>query len=450
MSKQTAISTLRRRLLGVLFIVVIFAFVALSIAIYNKSFSSSVPVTLTTDKIGNQLQQNSDVKVRGLIVGQVRRITPTERGAELELAIDPEKAGIIPNNVSARFTPKTLFGERFVDLQIPENLSANVLTSGDRIDQDRSTSAIELEQALENLLPVLQAVQPQKLSSTLTAISTALEGRGKPLGETLSELGGYVGELNPHLPQLQHDLRALADVADTYNAAAPDLVNALADLTVTSTTIADQRSGLEDLYGTVTTASTDLESFLDTNQKNLIQLADTSRPTLGILAKYSPEYPCFLRQMAETAVKANKAFGQGTNEPGLHAKLEIVVNRRPYVPGRDEPRYEDKRGPNCYEAEKFPVPFPQHPPGGPLRDGSESPPEARTSNDGLLPSAGSGGGTTSPSSAGVPASLPNSLMEQDFVAQLVAGRLGTEGDQVSAWQAFLVSPLFRGAEVTIK
>lgn len=449
MSKQTAISTLRRRLLGVLFIAVIVAFVALSVAIYNKSFSSSVPVTLATDKVGNQLQENSDVKVRGLIVGQVRKITPTDRGAELELAIDPEKAGIIPSNVSARFLPKTLFGERFVDLQIPEDPSVDALRAGDQIDQDRSTRAIELEQALENLLPVLQAVQPQKLSSTLTAIATALEGRGKPLGETVAELGSYVGELNPHLPQLQHDLRTLADVSNTYNAAAPDLVNALTDLTVTSQTIAEQRASLEALYGTVTTASFDLESFLDANQNNLIQLADTARPTLALLAEYAPEYPCFLRQMAETAVKANKTFGVGTNEPGVHAKIEITTNRGPYRPGRDEPRYEDKRGPACYDPTKLPNPAPQHPPGGPLQDGSVSPPAARSADTGLLPSGGDG--TTAPSAAGGLASLPNSLMEQEFVAQLVAGRLAVDGaDDVTAWQAFLVSPLFRGAEVTIK
>src|SRR5205814_5685678 len=132
------------------------------------------------------------------------------------------------------FIPKTLFGDRYIALQIPANPAPQHLRAGDVIGQDKSTKAVELEAALEHLLPVLQAVQPEKLSSTLTAISTALDGRGKQLGDTLSDLGKLVGELNPQLPQLQHDVAALAEFSDHLNGAAPDLVNALDELTVTS------------------------------------------------------------------------------------------------------------------------------------------------------------------------------------------------------------------------
>jgi phospholipid/cholesterol/gamma-HCH transport system substrate-binding protein len=445
-------TTLTRRLLGIVFIAMLVGFVVLSIAFFNKSFSTFVNVTVTTDKVGNQLQQRSDVKVRGLIVGAVDKITPTERGAELTLALDPDKVDVIPGNVSARFLPKTLFGERYVALQIPENPSPQPLRAGARIDQDRSAPAIEVEKALNDLLPVLQAVQPQKLSSTLTAISTALEGRGKPLGETLADLGQYVGELNPHIPKLQHDLQALVKVSQTYSDAAPQLVQALTDLTVTSKTVAEQKANLSNLYASLTTASTDLQSFLAVNKNNLIQFADKSRPTLELLAKYAPEYPCFLRQMAETIPKLDAAFGKGTDKPGLHATMEVVVNRGPYKAGQDEPRYQDKRGPRCYDFEKFPTPFPQHPPDGPLKDGSKSPAAARTAQDGVLPPSliGQVVGQTSPSAAAAGPGLPNSEAEQRFVAAMMAGGMGVTPDEVPTWTAVLMAPVFRGMEVTVK
>jgi phospholipid/cholesterol/gamma-HCH transport system substrate-binding protein len=445
-------TTLRRRLLGLLFVATLVGFVALSIAFFNKSFSTFVNVSLTTDKVGNQLQERSDVKVRGLIVGSVEKITPSAQGAELTLRLDPDKVDVIPSNVSARFLPKTLFGERYVALQIPDDPSPQALRAGDRIEQDKSTPAIEVEKALNDLLPVLQAVQPQKLSSTLTAISTALEGRGKPLGQTLSELGQYVGELNPHVPQLQHDLQALVKFSDTYSEAGPQLIQALNDLTVTSNTVYEQRGNLSTLYGTLTTASTDLQTFLAVNKNNLIKLADTSRPTLELLAKYAPEYPCFLRQMAETIPKLDVAFGKGTNEPGLHITMEVVVNRGAYKPGQDEPRYEDKRGPRCYDFKQFPNPFPQHPPDGPLKDGSTTPPASRSAQDGVLPPSLIGqvlGGTT-PSSAAMDFGLPNTPAEREFVAAMMAGRLDMAPDDVPAWSAFMAAPLFRGAEVSAK
>src|SRR5262249_32070411 len=154
------------------------------------------------------------------------------------------------------------------------------------------------------------------------------------LGQTLADLGQYVGEINPHVPQLQHDLQALVGVSNTYSDAAPQLVQALTDLTVTSKTVAEQKANLSTLYASLTTASIDLKNFLQVNKNNLIQFAAPSRPPLDLLAKYAPEYPCFLRQMAETAKKADIAFGKGTDQPGLHATIEITVNRGPYKPGQ--------------------------------------------------------------------------------------------------------------------
>src|SRR6266540_2602397 len=276
-------AVVRRRLLGVGFLVIVAGLIALSISMYNKAFTPVVKVKLQTDKVGNQLAVLGDVKVRGLLVGEIRKITPRADGAELELALDPSKVDLIPRNVTAQFIPKTLFGDRYVALQIPRDPTPQHLQTGDVIQQDRSTRAVELEAALEHLLPVLQAVQPEKLSSTLTAISTALDGRGKQFGDTIAELGKLIGEVNPHLPQLQHDVRALADLSNNYTEALPDLVTALNDLTTTSKTLVEQRANLDELYGTLTTSTRDLDSFLRVNKGNLIQLADTSRPTLELL-----------------------------------------------------------------------------------------------------------------------------------------------------------------------
>ena len=46
-------------------------------------------MTLKTDTAGNQLQEASDVKVRGVIVGDVRKVDASTNGATIELAIDP-------------------------------------------------------------------------------------------------------------------------------------------------------------------------------------------------------------------------------------------------------------------------------------------------------------------------------------------------------------------------
>ena len=235
--------------------------------------------------------------------------------------------------MSARLLPKTLFGERYVALQLPET-SAGPIKAGDVIPQDRSSAAIELQKVLDDVMPLLQAVQPEKLASTLTAVSTALEGRGKQLGQTLVQLSDYLGKLNPSLPDLKADITGLANVANTYDKAAPDLLQALSDLTTTSRTIVDQRAQLSDLYATVTAASVDLTSFLQVNKDNLIRLTTAVQPTLDVLAKYAPEYPCLLRAARRRGRPGRTGVRQGhrapRGQPGHHR-----VRRQPrQVPAR--------------------------------------------------------------------------------------------------------------------
>jgi virulence factor Mce-like protein len=432
----------RHQLYGLVFLVIAALFVLLSVAFYRKTFVAAVPVRLETDHVGNQLRTGADVKLRGLIVGEVRAVRAEGDTAVLDLALDPDTVERIPGNVSARLLPKTLFGERYVALQVPPHAAAPIEAHA-VIGQDRSSTAIEIERVLDDLLPVLQAVQPEKLASTLNAMTTALSGRGEQAGDTLVRLGEYLGKLEPSLPDVRADIRRLADVADLYADAAPDLVTALSDLTTTTRTIVSRRSNLDALYAELTTASVDLRNFLAVNENNLIGLASTSRSTLDVLARYAPEYPCLLEQLVDSIPAADAAFGKGSAHPDVtRVTIEITSNRGKYLPGVDTPRYEDKRGPRCYPVAHPPARFPQYPPGGPIKDGSTKPPPPHSDRpQDFQP--------TTPQRAAAPA-LPNSPAERDLIAALLAPGLGVPPGEVPAWSSLLVGPLFRGAEVTLR
>jgi phospholipid/cholesterol/gamma-HCH transport system substrate-binding protein len=431
---------MRRRLQGLLFVIVLLALVGLSVGVYAGAFDDGVPVTLRVDRVGNQLTERADVKVRGLDVGKVDSVTTDGAGATVELAIDADKVELIPANVSARLIPKTLFGERYVSLVLPDGPRAPPLSAGDVIPMDRSESARELERVLDSLLPLLTAVEPQDLAITLGALSQALAGRGEDLGQTLVRLQELTSGLRPAIPDLQEDITQLADFAANVDEAAPDLLDALEDFTVTSRTVVEQRAQLRELLTGVTAASDDLRAFLDANGENIIALADSARPTLETLARYAPEFPCLLDQLAGLVPRLDAAFGAGTDRPGLHITLEIVANQGKYVPNQDEPRYLDDRGPRCYP---ITVPGPEHPPDGPFEDGTE--PDDN-------PSVGTQYGDPDDFGA-VPAAydmgLPNSPGERQVVAELLALQEGTSPDAVPAWSTMLVGPLYRGTEVAV-
>ncbi len=434
---------LRYQLYGLIFLVIAALFVVLAVAFYRKTFVSVVPVTLETDHVGNQLRVGADVKLRGLIVGDVRDVRPEGDHAVLDLALDPDTVDRIPANVSARLLPKTLFGERYVALQVPTDPSGR-LAEGAVIGQDRTSSAIEIEQVLDNLMPVLRAVQPEKLATTLNAMSTALDGRGEQFGDTLVRLGAYLEEITPSLPDLQANIQRLAEVADTYATAGPELLTALRDLTVTTRTFAEQRVNLQNLYGTLTTASIDLTNFLTVNKDNLIGLASASKSTLAVLAKYAPEYPCLLKQLVDAIPGADTTFGKGSATPNVtKVTIEITSSRGKYLPGVDTPRYDDKRGPRCYPVAKPPARFPQYPEGGPIDDGASKPPPPHNDRpEDFQP--------TVPQGLGGAAQVANTPAERDLIAALVAPGLGIPPSQVPAWGSLLLGPLFRGSEVELR
>ena len=89
------------RTYGVVFLLVMALLVALSIAVYQQKFTDVVRVTLETDRVGNQLSPPADVKLRGMIVGQVRSVSSDGRNATVDIALQPRTVGLIPARASS-------------------------------------------------------------------------------------------------------------------------------------------------------------------------------------------------------------------------------------------------------------------------------------------------------------------------------------------------------------
>jgi virulence factor Mce-like protein len=427
---------------GVAFLLCLALMIGLSVATFQKVFTPVVKVTLMAERIGNQLQNDSDVKIHGLIVGEVRSITSTGNGARIELALQPDQVANIPVNVSARLLPKTLFGERYVDLVIPANPSARTVAEGDTIGQDRTAVAIELEKVFDNLLPLLRAVKPEKLAATLNALAAALDGRGTQLGNNLVRADRYLAAINPTMPTIAADIGGLADVAATYADTAPDLLRMLKALTTTSVTVVAKQNALAGfLAGTAGFANT-ATAFLNANGDRIIQVGNVQRPTLALAARYAPEYPCFATGLADWVPRATQMFSNNY----FHITLEAVKPRAPYRPG-EEPAWGEHRGPSCRG-----LPTPNHSqanpgPGWDLADGTKG-------SGSQSPSAFPGGSAglpsyfASPTAYGIPGAdsgLAGTLGEQHVVAALFAR--DDAGAHTSAITTLLAGPMLRGMTV---
>lgn len=421
---------LRLLVAGVAFLTAIALLIALSIAIYNKTFDQGTTVEIHAERAGLQLAKFGDVRLNGALVGQVRKIDQDGRQAVITVALEPDEARQIPDNVGVEILPTTLFGQKFVSLVLPDQPSDAPLADGAVIPADRVETNVELSRILGDLFPLLRAVRPADLNATLNALATALAGRGEQLGATMDELDTYLGEIGDHLPTLRRDLVKLADVAHTYDLAAPDLLDALENVTATSRTIVDNRTQLGSFFADLSGLAGTSTDLLRANESNLIRLGQVTEPMLKLLAVYSPEFPCLLEGAAKYAPRLARTF------EGNRVKQYVEIGTPQYraYDERDRPTYgEVGRGPWCLGLPDPPVPAPSVP----LDQGSDldEHPPTKVAPD-LLGLEGMGLNR-------VGASYSGSAGEQQIVNTMLAQRTGRAADEYGALGSLLYGPLVR-------
>lgn len=436
-----------RRLIGTAFIGLLCFLLWLTYAFYAKVFTSTVEVKLQTSHIGLQLNRHADVKLRGIIVGEVRSVSTDGDTATVNLSLKPDQVQEISSQVSARILPKTLFGEKYVALVPPTGNEGRAIKAGDVIARDKTAVGIEIEKVLNDALPLLQAVDPADLNATLNTLATALEGRGSEIAETLTQLDGYLKKLNPNVPNLIAALTKLTKVSQIYGDATPDLVRALRNLTITGNTVVEKEQQLQTFFTDVQGLSNTGNNFLKQNEDRVIRLGEVSRPVLDLLERYSPEFPCFLKVMTDTAPILNDTFRDGA----LHINLELITNQpTPYQPN-ELPAYKDHRGPTCVGKNY------SHPGAKPGPYTQDNPAPYITGEDGVIGdhnkltrfplnlqlNRAAPGFALDTGGAGTPA-------EQKVIDSFAGPVMGIPASDVPDLATLMIGPLVRGGQVNLK
>jgi phospholipid/cholesterol/gamma-HCH transport system substrate-binding protein len=430
--------TRQYKILGVAFLALVVLAGYLVYATFTKRFADYDKVEVETSVIGLQLPARADVKIRGVQVGEVLDMSATADGAELTLGLYPSKVGEIPQNVTASIVPKTLFGEKYVSLIVPDDASSQHIEAGATIK--RTEVSTEVEKVLSDLYPLLRTVEPAELNQTLNALATALEGRGNELGENLETLNSYLERLNPQIPALVEDLRLTTSVSDTYSDVLPQIGDILRNTVTTTGTLETREAELHKLLGDVTEFSGTAQTFLDDNGDNLIRLGEVSRAQLRVLARYSTEFPCLLGGLVNSGKREAEAFRGFT----LHIILETLPNQPRGYTAADQPVFGDDRGPTCLH-----LPDPPWNQSNPVsrqpdfNDGVDSPLGKGTDRAGASYDTGK-----APAQLGDFGGYAGTPEESQLIDQLIAPSLGTSADAVPDLGSLLLGPMLRGATVS--
>lgn len=244
------------------------------------AFDGGYELVGSFDSAGQGLLPGSDVKVRGVNIGQVRRIDLIDGQARVTLRIQDDEA--VPDGASATIRPKTLFGEKFVDIDpSAAPAGADLLDDGDELTNTQG--GFELEEVLGDAYPLLKAIDPDELMTVITELAEAGRGLGDEInrslvnGEALSEV---FADNADNTAQFLSDLAALSDeLADD----ADDLLAIADSANTVLPTINDNEDDLIALLEQTGRLSNDVADLLEGNEAFVrAALVDGSR-TLQVL-----------------------------------------------------------------------------------------------------------------------------------------------------------------------
>jgi phospholipid/cholesterol/gamma-HCH transport system substrate-binding protein len=277
----------------VILLVAVAVFLFVTAGSFAGTFRSYVPVTLTSDRAGLVLETNAKVMLRGVQVGRVSQIGESKNHAGLRLEIDPDQIRYIPANVQAQISATTAFGAKYVELVYPQNPSPQRLAAG-AVLHSKNVST-EINTVFENVVDLLNMIDPLKLNSVLSAVAEGVRGQGQRIGEATTDLNQVLLALNARSDTIRKDWRSFKDFNDTYDAAAQDILTILNAASTTSTTVVNHQTALDDLLLNTIGFAKAGTNLLGTSRDNLISAVNTLEPTTNLLLKYNPEYTCFLQ-----------------------------------------------------------------------------------------------------------------------------------------------------------
>jgi phospholipid/cholesterol/gamma-HCH transport system substrate-binding protein len=335
-------STVVRPLAGLATVVAVLAIVALAISLFRGSWSETVPVTVISDRAGLVMNNDAKVKMRGVQVGKVSSIEAKPDGtAAIHLAMDRSQLHLIPSNVNVDIASSTVFGAKFVQFKEPAKPSPEKMRAGQVIQSQHVM--VEINTVFQQLVSVLDKIDPTKLNQTLGAIATAFNGRGEKIGQTLTDFNAFLAKIEPSLPNLSHDIEAAVPTLNAYADAAPDLIATVQNTTTVSRSIVDEQQDLDSFLVSSIGLADVGNDVIGGNRQALTDVLNLLVPTTDLLSRYHESLYCSIAGLAYLGKWPHLQL------PGVVVSAGLTLGVERYRYPQDLPKVAAKGGPYCKE-----------------------------------------------------------------------------------------------------
>ncbi|MGW7042334.1 MCE family protein [Streptomyces avermitilis] len=214
----------------------------------------------------------SDVRVLGVRIGEVEKITPEGDRVRVELKYDEGRR--VPADSKAAIINSSVVSDRYVQL-LPVYRKGPVLRNGAVIPETRTAVPVELDRVFGSLHTTADALGPQgankdgSLSRLLGVSADNLDGQGENLNRTVEDLSQAVTTLSDGRKDLFGTVRNLQVFTAALSADDKSVRSFNTGLAEVAGQLAGERKDLADALKNLGTALGDVSAFVKNNKKSL-------------------------------------------------------------------------------------------------------------------------------------------------------------------------------------
>jgi virulence factor Mce-like protein len=259
-------------------------------------------ITVEFARAGLNVRPGDEVRVRGVPVGTIASIDIDEEAytARYRLSVDPDAP--IAADTSASLVPKTLFGDKYVELQSAPSTGERI-ADGAHISLDRTSAPSEVQEVLDRLQPVLDEVDPVTFANLISSTAEGLDGAGADIASLVDTVPAALATITANQQDLGRIFRAIPGVAGTLEARADQLVEVAEAFGTLAQTVDDNEDELAAFVADTAELSARAAELLTTEEPRLDRITEDLFSVVDIVA----EQPDAVR----TLLKSTPTFVNG-------------------------------------------------------------------------------------------------------------------------------------------
>jgi phospholipid/cholesterol/gamma-HCH transport system substrate-binding protein len=214
----------------------------------------------------------SDVRVLGVRIGEVEKITP--EGDRVRVELEYEAGRKVPADAQAAIINSSVVSDRYVQL-LPVYRSGPALRDGDVIPESRTAVPVELDRVFDSLHTTAESLGPEgankdgSLSRLLGVSSDNLDGQGAHLNQTVEDLSEAVTTLSDGRGDLFGTVRNLQVFTAALAADDKSVRSFNTSLAEVAEQLAGEREDLAAALKNLGTALGDVSDFVKKNKNSL-------------------------------------------------------------------------------------------------------------------------------------------------------------------------------------